>query len=323
MWFKLWLYSKVGEGPPSFLFVAGTRIQRIPKVLLRYSNVLITSSSNETNVVSITCLLVTLNDILSRSPVLVQGYGMTKDPEIAHLPFPVPESFLKSLGISIPASPQRLFTPPTSPPRAILTSTPKGRDSVDSDTLGADVNASPMKAGSDDPTGAGDNPQLTEGRQRVLGQEEASHIHDPWTAEHFELCSLSPVRRVFNALRLQESCGFITLVKYSQGADGAGAGKSTDEWVLFDVSFGIPLFDARVNRCILEQILARQLFSATNLRKLMKSHREEALELLHFISVNQELPLAFDPKHPVKNYSPTPTHNIESLGGMLSRYTGE
>ena len=56
--------------------------------------------------------------------MLVQGYGMTKDPEIAHLPFPVPESFLRSLGLSIPASPQRLFTPPTSPPRTILTSTP-------------------------------------------------------------------------------------------------------------------------------------------------------------------------------------------------------
>ena len=74
---------------------------------------------------------------------------------------------------------------------------------------------------------------------------------------------------------------------------------------------------------ILEQILARQLFSATNLRKLMKSHREEALELLHFISVNQELPLAFDPRHPAKNYSPTPTHNIESSAGMLSCYIGE
>ena len=132
----------------------------------------------------------------------------------------------------------------------------KGKDFVDDDTMEPDGNVSPPRKGSDGAGRGGANP-LMEDRQRVLGQEEAasSHIHDPWTAEHFELCSMSPVRRVFKALRLQESCGFITLVKYSQPPGDSvpcadGTGKTTGEWVLFDVSFGIPLFDARVNRCL-------------------------------------------------------------------------
>ena len=33
VWFKLWLYSKLGSGPPSLLLAKGTRLRRLPQFL--------------------------------------------------------------------------------------------------------------------------------------------------------------------------------------------------------------------------------------------------------------------------------------------------
>lgn len=34
MWFKLFLYSKVKNGPPSLLLVKGTRLRKLPKMFM-------------------------------------------------------------------------------------------------------------------------------------------------------------------------------------------------------------------------------------------------------------------------------------------------
>eukprot|EP00040_Diaphanoeca_grandis_P030336 m.179192 g.179192 ORF g.179192 m.179192 type:complete len:839 (+) comp31961_c0_seq1:387-2903(+) len=311
MWFKLFLYQKIEHGPPSFLFVAGRRVQRVPAPLLKYDTVLLTSpSNNETTITSITSLLVALNDILTRSSVLVQGYGVTKNPELVHLPFPVPNSFLKNTD-GAEVSDDDVITPPDSPVM--------GTDRVSTST--------PKKV----PTSTDDD-------------DEA---HDPWTKQFQQLCKMRVVQRVFKEFQLQQTCGYITLIRtHNTDSNGAIINNLTEkdkdkanasakegqpnavtlnlkEWKLLDLSFGIPLFDATVNRCIMQQIRKKQLFNGFNLRKLMKSHREEALEILNFISAHQDMPLDFDPKRPAKNFSPAATHDLVSIDGHLTDYLGD
>jgi hypothetical protein len=88
--------------------------------------------------------------------------------------------------------------------------------------------------------------------------------------------------------------------------------------VVLNVSFGLPLFDTRVNEYVCEQIAAQRLFTAPALAKLMQSHRREALELLEFISRYQDLPVVLDPSLPQKSqHTPAPTSNLTFLDGDI------
>jgi hypothetical protein len=44
MWFKLWLYHKIGSGPPSILFKAGSRVRVVPQLFHGYHDLLVMSS---------------------------------------------------------------------------------------------------------------------------------------------------------------------------------------------------------------------------------------------------------------------------------------
>ena len=96
------------------------------------------------------------------------------------------------------------------------------------------------------------------------------------------------------------------MAKHGFGLDNTGdEGDDAEEedesdWVVFNVSFGIPLFDARVNRHICEQILEQNLFDGPSLDQLIKSHRRESLELLNFIARHQALPFEIDRSLPGK-----------------------
>ena len=90
IWFKLWLYSKLGSGPHSILLSRGTRLRRLPSVLkvMKYSlcnfvseccsccqgyhRVLVTSWGHDPTSVYVSNLLLTVNDALTHSAVLIQ-----------------------------------------------------------------------------------------------------------------------------------------------------------------------------------------------------------------------------------------------------------
>lgn len=105
IWFKLWLYARVRCGPPSLLLTKGTRVKKFPAILkvkcfmylvillfdtyFTYlwlvfkirsffsspqgcKKVLMTSWGHDGAIVSVTNLLITLNDALTHSAVLVQ-----------------------------------------------------------------------------------------------------------------------------------------------------------------------------------------------------------------------------------------------------------
>ena len=93
IWFKLWLYSKLGTGPHSILLSRGTRLRKLPAVLkvmtsslpngLQYSfvccqgyhRVLVTSWGHDPTSVYVSNLLLTVNDALTHSAVLIQVRG--------------------------------------------------------------------------------------------------------------------------------------------------------------------------------------------------------------------------------------------------------
>lgn len=91
IWFKLWLYHKLSSGPPSLLLAKGFRLRKLP-VFLKvrfaklwdhvwvdyvfvsqgYSRLLVTTWGHDPTVVFISNILLTINDALTHSAVLVQ-----------------------------------------------------------------------------------------------------------------------------------------------------------------------------------------------------------------------------------------------------------
>lgn len=91
VWFKLYLYHMVRSGPPSLLLVKGTRLRRLPAVFEEYDRLLITTWGHDPGIVATSNALLTINDALSHSAVLMQAHGWLTDGETVSIPFPLNE----------------------------------------------------------------------------------------------------------------------------------------------------------------------------------------------------------------------------------------
>lgn len=79
LWFRLYIYHLTGSGPPSFMLVRGTCLTRLPFALWRFDRLLVTSwGHNSVSIPTFTALL-TINEALTHSSVLVQGLGWVGD----------------------------------------------------------------------------------------------------------------------------------------------------------------------------------------------------------------------------------------------------
>lgn len=87
-WFKLFLYNLTQQGPPTLLLAKGMRLRRLPKVFRRFDRVLITPWGHDSGLVPSTNALITLNEALTHSALMVQGYGAQKHLEKFYIPFP-------------------------------------------------------------------------------------------------------------------------------------------------------------------------------------------------------------------------------------------
>jgi hypothetical protein len=75
-----------------------------------------------------------------------------------------------------------------------------------------------------------------------------------------------------------------------------------NDWSLYDLQFGIPLFERSINQTILKKVSEENLFSAENLKRLSNSSRQLSLRLLDFIykkTKSKEDQLTFDSEFPV------------------------
>ncbi|XP_062912142.1 protein FAM91A1 isoform X2 [Mobula hypostoma] len=91
IWFKLYIYHITGQGPPSLLLTKGTRLRKLPEVFQGYDRLLITSWGHDPGVVLTSNVLSMLNDALTHSAVLVQGFGIHGEGETTYVPFPFDE----------------------------------------------------------------------------------------------------------------------------------------------------------------------------------------------------------------------------------------
>lgn len=85
-WFKLFIYVLSGHGPPSLLVSKGTRLRMLPSIFQEYDKLLVTTWGHGPGTVPTACALITLNDALTHSAVLIQAQGVPG--EQVNIPFP-------------------------------------------------------------------------------------------------------------------------------------------------------------------------------------------------------------------------------------------
>ncbi|XP_034247668.1 protein FAM91A1 isoform X2 [Thrips palmi] len=317
-WFKLFLYQKTGYGPPSLLLAKGTRLKRMPGMFRNYDKVLVTTWGHDPGVLPVANIVVTLNEALCHSSVLVQAYGVLRGAETALVPFPFTSKSTKK-----PLDWQKH--------PAIL----RLSDHVDLKHNCGFVTM--VSLGSNDFVGKKNE---TSNITRVIGlATECQHDRQP-----------SPVNGITNQecaniLReeldsLKQNGDMNAETSQSVGPDSETvsvadqlAGKlklnlpecqsdfpeASDSWTLLDCCFGVPLFDVEANKLICESIISCGLGEQESLSNLRASGEKLGSSLMEFIkqfqddmpSVGSEPPIAL------------PTQNLIFYQGKLDYWDGK
>ncbi|KAI1722569.1 protein FAM91A1 [Ditylenchus destructor] len=216
-WFRLFLYELVGSGPPSMFVPMGTRLSRIPPLFWKSRRVIVTQGTHEPVIFSIDNALMAVNESLQCSPVFIQGYSeIADDSEIVNVPF----SFKECADVD---NANNFYNHPTV--RTL-------REKFTLDVLCGYIvllklhNSALSKDTSPDPI-AGD----------ISGEASADALGVP--EDEISIVSSSSHFRP-NALNssLSKDPRKICSVRTQLAKD-----ESFSDYVLFDVVFGIPLFD--------------------------------------------------------------------------------
>lgn len=87
LWFKLFLYHVTGHGPPSLLLAKGAVLDRLPRMFIGFSKLLVTAWHHEPAVIPASNVLY-VNAALQYSAVLIQAYGVLHSAAVRVVPFP-------------------------------------------------------------------------------------------------------------------------------------------------------------------------------------------------------------------------------------------
>lgn len=87
-WLRLFAYAAVGAGANSVLLRRGVRVRSLPPVVAEEEWLLLTDWSGESSTIATSAALLSLNELLLHSPVLVQAYR-PQPAHLLHVPFPV------------------------------------------------------------------------------------------------------------------------------------------------------------------------------------------------------------------------------------------
>jgi hypothetical protein len=99
VWMKLFLYHLTKSGPPSLLLPKGYRLNILPDCLKIFDKFLVTTWNHEPSYISNVNILLSINDALLHSAVLLQGFSYENNnnhnhhfkdeqQQIRHMPFP-------------------------------------------------------------------------------------------------------------------------------------------------------------------------------------------------------------------------------------------
>lgn len=87
-WFKLFLYKVTESGPPTLLLAKGTRLRSLPDVFRRFDRLLITPWGHDSGLAPASNALMVLNETLTHSALMIQGYGRQQQRDSFHVSFP-------------------------------------------------------------------------------------------------------------------------------------------------------------------------------------------------------------------------------------------
>ena len=95
VWMKLFLYDLTQSGPPTLLLPKGSRLNVLPACLKPFDKFLVTTWNHEPTYISNVNILLSINDALLHSAVLIQGFSVGVNTfkedhhQIRHVPFPL------------------------------------------------------------------------------------------------------------------------------------------------------------------------------------------------------------------------------------------
>ncbi|XP_028399499.1 protein FAM91A1-like [Dendronephthya gigantea] len=293
VWFKLFLYETTGSGPPSMLIVKGSRLRRLPKIFEGFDRLLIATWGHDPTAVPVSNVLVALNDALTHSAVLIQGYGMHREGKIHRISFPF-QTNDENNESDLP-----------------------GHDLIDHPAVQALSRSIDMQNTCGYITLL--NPHLTS-RTETDVEDNASmfkFVGDSRSEDLMQLNGQDNETGLVSGTEESEHCDETQVVKNGDRV------KNFEDWCLLDMHFGLPLFDAKLNQEISLKISKEKLFHKDNLQKLVNSSRRLSLRLLDFISNNQDMALVQDSFDTTSNNSefscPYPTRNLTFYLGKLTR----
>ncbi|XP_007898758.1 protein FAM91A1 [Callorhinchus milii] len=290
IWFKLYMYHITRRGPPSLLLSKGSRLRKLPVVFQNFDRLLITSWGHDPGVVPTSNVLSMLNDALTHSAVLIQGYGIHGHGETVHVPFPFDEQQMKGeFSRSNMCAHQSL---------KVLS------EKVDLDHFCGYV------------TMLNHRVQHTNDRCLNAESDEKGESDSPsgsdaqGSTESFELVADEPVADTVS--------NRITEVSTRE-----------HEWMPLELCFGIPLFVSELNQTVCQKIATHGLCGKESLQKLLHSSRKLSLQVLNFVQSFQDpgdsdsgvATLLNQP--PPDAGVPLPAKNLIFKDGVLSEWVGQ
>ncbi|XP_065183185.1 protein FAM91A1-like [Sycon ciliatum] len=299
VWFKLWLYKELKAGPPSLLLVRGTRLRRLPTIFQAYHYLIITTWGHDPSVVTASNVLLALNDALAHSAVLLQGYGSQQEGDVIHVPFPLGE---KELSDTQPFSRATPWCHPAVRLAAksidlqhscgFITILHTGRnrcgaaEGVKTSSSHSNIQISMMSRQQ-----FISQPRTISAQSQGFGSGDSSLVEKSISVD--DLLSMDTTDSGGHTGDGGAAPSPAAVSAASPAPPAPPADKEAD-WVPLDLCFGVPLFDDTLNKQILERMVTHQLCADQSLEELLKSSRRLSLSLLHFIGLNQDLPVGQD-----------------------------
>lgn len=253
LWFRLYLYKKTGQGPPSLLLLQGYRLNRLPAVFLKYGTLLINHWNREPTCVSIGNALNAINDALTHSPLLVQAYP------------------IQPVGGNLINSEEKVFVP-----LPIVSNINQANLSEDTpeEKSNIDTTDSPRTLRSDPNNYLEQVPAVIELNQCLNLRRICGYITLLRSSESVkrliqanESCNMYGNRKKPETLVARTTNNDTELPKENEREDlsknddliSENDGAKPEEYTLFDCHFGVPLFDRFLNKEVRTRISSQNL----------------------------------------------------------------